>query len=152
MRRQKQLFRHDSDNGIWGDCYRTAIACILDLDREEVPHFYDNDADGEQGRAATQEWMQARGLYLIEFAVVANDDLGAALHGISSMNPGLPFLLSGVSANGCNHVVVCLDGEIVHDPAIDNSGIVGPQDDGCYWLMFIGADISECVRDQVAAG
>ena len=39
MRPQQQKFKHDPANGSYGDCFRTALACILDLDRDEVPHF-----------------------------------------------------------------------------------------------------------------
>jgi len=39
MRPQKQKFAHKPDEGVFGDCFRTALAAILDLDRDDVPHF-----------------------------------------------------------------------------------------------------------------
>lgn len=32
MKYNKQLFRHHPEQGIFGDCHRTAIACMLDLE------------------------------------------------------------------------------------------------------------------------
>ncbi len=38
MKNLKQIVKHDPDNDQYGDCYRSAIACILDYDSvEEVP-------------------------------------------------------------------------------------------------------------------
>lgn len=36
IKKQKQAFKHDPANGIYGDCYRTGIACILGIDREDM--------------------------------------------------------------------------------------------------------------------
>ena len=35
---QKQANRHDPENGIFGDCYRTCLAGLLGVDRDSVPH------------------------------------------------------------------------------------------------------------------
>ena len=35
-----QLIKHDPDNGQWGDCFRTCIACIFNVHNvTDVPHF-----------------------------------------------------------------------------------------------------------------
>lgn len=39
MRRQKQRYLHEPENFQYGDCHRTAIACLLDLRVWEAPHF-----------------------------------------------------------------------------------------------------------------
>jgi hypothetical protein len=49
------------------------------------------------------------------------------------------FLLTGTSRNRCAHTVVACNGDIVCDPSLDDSGIIGPTDDGFYWLTFFGA-------------
>jgi hypothetical protein len=38
---------------------------------------------------------------------------------------------------GTAHVVIALNDAIVWDPALDDSGIVGPADDGYYWIEFL---------------
>ena len=35
----KQLNEHNPDEGVYGDCYRTAIGCLLNIPPEFVPHF-----------------------------------------------------------------------------------------------------------------
>ena len=63
---------HDAD-GNPGDCYRTAIACLLDLEPESVPHFV---AAGEgKWWDATQEWVKARGLTTYPLPGLDEDDL-----------------------------------------------------------------------------
>ncbi|GGA55147.1 hypothetical protein [Pelagibacterium lentulum] len=44
---------------------------------------------------------------------------------------------SGKSRNDVAHVVVCCNDEIVHDPTIDQSGIVAPTDDGFVHVEFL---------------
>lgn len=142
MKPQKQLFRHDPSKGIHGDCHRTAIACILDLDAADVPHFMHPDVspNGCDGHRNAERWLNERGLTQIfsifDGSARLRDILQAIQH---TNNPGLCFILGGQSRNGCNHSVVCCDGEIVCDPSLDDSGIVGPCDDGWYWVTFIGS-------------
>jgi hypothetical protein len=55
--------------GIGGDCWRCCIATILDLPKEEVPHFYADfvanaDASNEKAEARTDAWLRERGLRL----------------------------------------------------------------------------------------
>ena len=41
MTPQNQLHKHDPANGVYGDCGRTAIACLLDL--HPSPHFWNGE-------------------------------------------------------------------------------------------------------------
>jgi hypothetical protein len=36
-----------------------------------------------------------------------------------------------------NHTVVCRGGRIEWDPSMDDAGIVGPCDDGFYWVTWL---------------
>lgn len=65
MTPHKQLFRHKPAEGMWGDCARTVIACMLDLEPEAVPHQQYEVADGEQDRFLN-EWLATRGLRLVQ--------------------------------------------------------------------------------------
>ena len=56
---------------------------------------------------------------------------------MKAMNPGVYYMLSGESRTGCNHVVIALDDEIVWDPSLDDSGIIGRCDDGFTWVEFL---------------
>lgn len=148
MTPQKQLNRHDPENGVLGDCYRTAIACLLDLKPEDVPHVHEHNGALNMGEQASMmnEWLAGRGL--VEITVAWNgqtsdgeDTLQSLLECMKVWNAGIHFMLTGFSRTGCNHVVICKDGEIVWDPSLTDAGIVGPADDGLYWVSYLGAKI-----------
>ena len=134
MIRRKQLFRHDPDNGVYGDCHRTAFACLLELEPADVPHFNEGGPSVAEFRLREQEWLASHGLYDVHIACRTLED---ALSLLRITNPGVHCLLGGTSRNGCGHSVIACDGEIVWDPAQDDSGIVGPMEDGYFWLTFL---------------
>ena len=52
---------------------------------------------------------------------------------------GTYYILGGQSKTGVNHTVVCHSDKIVLDPSLNDSGIIGPCDDGYYWMTFFGS-------------
>lgn len=135
MIEHKQLFRHRPEDGMFGDCHRTAIACLLDLDPEEVPHFgavhFD---DPEKFHSAFERWLKARGLRTVLTAYDCSlEDLLASF---GSQNPEAYFLLGGRSRSGVGHTVIGCGNRIAWDPHPDDVGIVGPLD-GYYWVNLI---------------
>lgn len=102
----------------------------------------DGDPSPEESNRRIREFLSARGLIEINVPYGAGDDhaeaLRCILHNMAVVNRGTYYLLTGTSRNGCGHTVVCLNNDIIHDPAIDSSGIVGPAEDGCFWLTFFG--------------
>lgn len=139
MTPSKQLFRHNPAAGTWGDCYRTAVACLLDLAPAEVPHVYDQGASGEEGMAAMKAFLAARGLVPVTIIYDGAADLQQVLTAREHYDPGVSFLLTGQSRNGTDHVVVARGGKIIWDPSLDDSGIVGPCADGHWWVEYLGA-------------
>jgi hypothetical protein len=138
MTPQKQKYRHDPDNGVFGDCYRTCLAMLLGLPRDDVPHYVttmDPDAWKETVQPKYDSWLSDRGL--IEVAIAYACDLDTLLSLYELMNPKAHYMLTGKSGTGCNHVVVCRGGEIVCDPAQNDSGIVDKTDDGFLWVSFL---------------
>lgn len=136
LRYQKQKFRHKPDEGIFGDCARTVLACLLELPRDDVPHFYEVENDPDF-HAKMDRWLADRGLDRISIVFNGDQTVEEVLRSVSFLNPCLRFQLMGTSKTGCNHVVICKDGKIDHDPSINNSGIVGPCNDGFYWIEFL---------------
>jgi hypothetical protein len=133
----KQINKHDPDNGVFGDCYRTCIACLLDRSPSEVPHFHNGELSGSEVEALTNNWLKKQyGLSIVELPF-PGDSLEAVQLNFKERNLGVHYLLSGFSKNACNHVVVCKNGKIVNDPAQDDSSITGPCDDGYYWIGFL---------------
>lgn len=138
MRLQKQLFRHDPTNEIWGDCFRTCIAIILDLDAADVPHFLDCTATPDQADRDRheKEWLASQGFVIIRVPVDGSAELESVLMMAGQASP-MPYILSGMSRTPANHCVVCQGDQIVCDPSLTDSGIVGPMDSGQYWVEWL---------------
>jgi hypothetical protein len=135
----QQLFRHDPDNGVYGDCFRTVIACLLDKSPESVPHFCNGPDDGKTDDRV-REYLRPHGLVLLGVNFNGDCDLAHILMLGEHYSQGLHYLLTGTTRNGTNHVVICKGREIIHDPSIDQSGIVGPTRSGLWlieWLVKV---------------
>jgi hypothetical protein len=132
---------------VWGDCERAAWATVLDLDIEQVPHFFDGGCSTEEAVRREREFEATLGLYHVALPFVSDNGLDAVLASVNHNNPKVEYLLCGTSKTGCNHTVVCRGNAIVHDPSLNNSGIIGPADDGFYWItLFVRAPTdSGCV-------
>ena len=71
---------------------------------------------------------------------------------MSANNPDVYWLLTATSRTGVHHVVVCRNGEIAHDPSQTDAGIVGPCDDGYWWVEFVGPGFARDVDARVEPG
>lgn len=120
----KQIFRHDPDNGIFGDCFPTCLSIVSGIDRHKVPHWH-KVMDLNEAIARYDAWLKTRGLTRIQSywnGAYTPDEILEFLTASSS----LPFIFSGCSRNGTNHAVIAHNGRIVWDPSLDDSGIIGP--------------------------
>ncbi len=136
-----QKFHHDPKNGVWGDCYRTAIACLLDIEPDKVPHVTDGDPDNHSDESVAtkmmRDWLKPQGLYLVSIAIQA-DTKEQVMEMMQFNNPDIHYLLVGESVAGCNHNVICKGNKFIHCPSTgDVNCIVGPCDDGLFWIDFI---------------
>lgn len=147
--RHQQLFRHDPENGVYGDCFRTVIACLLNRHPSEVPHFCNGPDDGKTDDRV-RDYLAPLGLKLVRicFHGLSMDEIMAIG---DSYSLGMHWLLTGTSRNGTNHVVICHGAKIIHDPSIDQSGIIGPASDGHWWIELLVAPGVPADRLEVAA-
>jgi len=125
--------RHDPAAGIYGDCHRRALAYLLRLPPEEVPHFADGlgDADAGEQYRRVRAWLQQRGLHYVVLPCVGGVE--QAMQTMAESNPGVHYLLSGEGGAGCGHVVVCKDAEFVF-----GGRIVAPDpDSGLVWIELL---------------
>ena len=137
MKPVKQSQPHLPDQGIYGDCLRAAYASLMELDLEQVPHFCDQD--NPDWFNDLRSWLETEhGVRRITVNTDGSVSLDELLRWVCLNNPGVHYLLSGTSRNQVNHTVVCFNARIVHDPAMDDSGIIGPCDDGFYWIEWLG--------------
>lgn len=65
---QRQLHKADQV----GDCWKVCIASILELDYDDVPHFYEQEENGEvdSGWNATQTFLRGRDFVLASFELM----------------------------------------------------------------------------------
>ena len=139
MKPQKQRYMHDPANGIFGDCYRTCLAVLLDLDRDDVPHFVNNmepDAWKESIQPRYDTWLLEHA-GLVEIAIPYDCDADGVLALQQVLNPTVYYMLAGRSRTGCNHVVICKGDKIVCDTSLNEAGIVGRCEDGYHWISFL---------------
>lgn len=136
MIKQKQLNRHDPENGIIGDCHRTALACLLDM-----PTFFVQHVNVEQWEDAGKFWEHFRrvleDLGYVEAKFYHHQSLEWLFRTMQRDNPSLYYILGGNSRNGTGHSVIAKGNQIVWDPALDDSGIVGPLEDGFYSVSLL---------------
>lgn len=119
---------------------------MMDMDAADVPHFMDKTpgkGEAPDAHASCRAWLAERGIVPINVLFVGEhlspELIMESVSNVNSKVNGLTYLLSGTSRTGVNHCVVCQNGEIVCDPSTKNSGIVGPCDDGYYWVTFFGS-------------
>jgi len=139
MKPVKASIDHDPENGTYGDCFRAVIASILELDRDQVPHFFDGGVSAETGYQRIDEWLSRAGLTYLETAYPADDFINAIdfVKVTGTSYPGFLLIVGGSVSEGVNHVVIVKDGETVHDPAVNGSGLSGPTSLGYYSIGFL---------------
>lgn len=106
MSQVTQTILHDPDNGAIGNCMQAAIASLLDLPLDDVPHFAAIEGD---------EWWS-------EFLTWARD-LGYEVFVIDGDFPPIPLLLHGKSPRGVSHLVVGIGSTVVWDPHPSRDGL-----------------------------
>lgn len=134
---QKQKHYHRPEEGEYGDCHRTCLANLMGVDRDSVPNFGEHYGDSEKFFEAERQWLLSQGLATVQVGYDGSLSLQQVLDTMGALNPGIYYLLGGTSASGVGHSVIGLGNRIVFDPSLNDSGIVGPMEDGRYWIQFL---------------
>ncbi len=140
---QKQTIpNHDPANGVYGNCFPTCIACLLELPVDEVPHIYDEGRSGKQGMRMLRDFLKQRGLYYVE--LFYDNDLDDILRTFGHLAPEAHYLISGKSPRGNhNHTVIARGGQLFWDPSpkVEEPALDGRCEDGYHWVGFITSHI-----------
>ncbi|MGE8281112.1 MAG: hypothetical protein ACN6O2_11810 [Stenotrophomonas sp.] len=139
MIRRHQLFRHEPHNEIFGDCHRTALGCLLDLEPWQVPHFTQlaNTVPGYEWEAGQAAFLASMGLCSADVLFGGDGPIEGVFDFMQSRNPKAYYLLGGRSPRGTNHTVVCCGGGYAWDPHPDGGFLVGPLSNGFYEITFL---------------
>jgi hypothetical protein len=147
MKFHKQTMPHVPSIGKIGDCFRTVLACLLDLEVDEVPHFHlihwDKTAEkpwieSPAFKKHLRNWLTSKGYALIEIPYHSEegtppDDL--MKHLASKDGEDMCYMLSGMSVV-TPHVVICRGSKMLWDPSRENVGIIAPLE-GAYWVGYL---------------
>lgn len=119
-----------------GNCMQTAVASLLDLPLEEVPHFV--ALPENQWWSAFLDWVGKRGLrlemYAPRFPTLAEYAGGTLITGPLSMVPKDKIVLAlGMAERGFEHVVLYQDGKLVHDPHPSEAGLLAEPEE--VWVL-----------------
>jgi len=113
-------------NAINGNCFSACLASVLGLDIGDVPNFWDfldRSLKGEDlNKAWTTEVLKFLNLYGLSFILIRYEDRLFELY-----LKNTPVMVSGTSPRDPNvdHVVVYLNGKMIHDPYPEPLGIKG---------------------------
>jgi len=134
-RLHRQFQRYTDANGNPpGDCWRTALACLIQVPRDEVPHFiheYPGHRVGPRGTLSTPWWW----LKSVEW--VEQQRPGFTLENYAPRFPVYDgdgpsrVIISGQSPRGdWLHAVIVdsVTGEMVHDPHPSGAGVLDQQE------------------------
>jgi hypothetical protein len=138
---RKQLSHHDPDSGIIGDCFRTCIGCLLDLEPQDVPHwsqeFWDNsNLVPKVEQLAILEWLERQGYTLLQLPCMG-ENFKILAQQIEHISGNLLYIVSGTGTSGGEHVVIYKGSEMLWDPSPTGGGLTGPGIQGVYWLSFL---------------
>ena len=130
--------KHDPENGTYGDCLRAVVASILEIEPpENVPHFFHDNCDGSVGHERLRDYLETQGLRPFFTYFDGSDDLENILQTQQSINPDVHFALFCQSETA-DHVVVCGNGKVVHNPSWVQGSVTGPNSNG-YWGVMVFA-------------
>ena len=79
MKELKQLNLHRPEEGLIGDCFRTCIACLLDMPApDHVPHAYElagwDNENSTEAHKLLNEYLKTFNLRYVEYPVQATEE------------------------------------------------------------------------------
>lgn len=104
----KQTIFPDIEKGIYGNCAQAAVASLLHMSLDEVPHFSES-GDSVKENELLENFFADQGFNFISMF-------------FNYIPEGL-YLASGTTIRGTTHMVVMRDGKLEFDPHPDNTGL-----------------------------
>lgn len=101
-----QTKKHNNQQN--GNCLRTAMACLLEINPDDLPSFEDMDK---------KEWRNK----LIEWCI--DNNIIVKMHK-KDIKLNEPYLAIGYCDTGTKHCVIYENGALIHDPDERHRGLV----------------------------
>ena len=129
------IVKHDPPNS-YGDCLRACIASMLDVENiSDVPHFL-RDGDQERSDKEIKSFLLSRGLRPFIIAIPGIVTLDSLFYMMAEVNTDIEYMLF-CQCGGGDHVVICKNDEMIHNPAWDNASISGPLSEDKVWAVMV---------------
>lgn len=129
------MVKHDPPNS-YGDCVRACIASLLSMPAEHVPHFYHDNCEGVEGNQRLKEFLQTVGYAPFWVAYDGASRLDEIQRIMTLNAPSVHYMLFHANSGG-DHVIICKDDQIVHDPAWYRLPITGPNSIGNWGVLVL---------------
>lgn len=130
---KQTIFGDGKDGSTPGNCFQVAIASLLELPVDVVPHFAAMD-DFQGGALA---FLRDRGktvsIYRERWKGSPTVFSDATIAPLNYAPNNQMMLAMGQAPRGFYHVVLWKAGHLVHDPHPDGSGLIGEPDE--YWSI-----------------
>jgi len=166
MRPQTQL--HRGGTGVYGDCYRTCLAMVLDMDRDEVPHFCEHVPPGTQpedpAHIASDEWergwLSGRGLTKVTVPHSGEITIWQLAEQYNVLAPGAAIICQTALYGrvGVSDHVVELYGGRLYDPLgndteehVAGTNRYQPSTHGLYWVTVLARATNPLTHEPAAA-
>jgi len=131
--------KDDPDRRQYGDCVRACVASILELDAEDVPHWYHDD-DGNRAASEMREWLSfTHGMVPAYFPLPQEMNLHAVGEYMTRRFADVDYML-WCNCGGSDHSIVCRNDIVTHNPAWYKSPIDGAHSSGV-WIIIILAKL-----------
>lgn len=126
--KQESLYVKDVSRG---SCYPTVIACLMDLELNEVPNFhifYFTDQERQNLFTYYKNWDDVNydEILWYRMLIIFLASRGFMIKQLSrfELPKGVPYMVTGKSKRDVNHIVIYQDGKMIHDPHPSNDGVI----------------------------
>jgi|ERR1700748_1921536 len=108
-----------------GNCYQATLACMLNVELYQVIDialFFDIQPLGENWFTLLQSFLKQKFNVRESFITELREyHLQGGVFPEKYKN--IPYMLTGLSSRGVNHVVIYMNGEMIHDVHPERSGV-----------------------------
>lgn len=132
--------KDDPANGSYGDCVRACVASILEMESDQVPHFYANGpAEDLEAFDGLRVWLTAHDRIPAYFPINGSKSLDWVIGYVGGAYNNAPFILY-CQSGGADHCIAVDEKGEIHNPAWYKAPIDGPHSSGV-WIVIILARI-----------
>lgn len=110
-----------------GDCMRACVASLFELPLEKVPNFWDDVELSATPEKQSWQWTESMRNWSIQYGIVPLTFRYNKKSDLAKILKDVYVIASGESPRNKNsdHAVIMLNGQIIHDPHPEQTGILG---------------------------